>query len=109
MSNKFNPFQGPELESIIHTTRAQSEIWTACYFGGKDAARAYNESISIEFDGLLDYNHLDQAIQTVVERHEALRATFSTDGIYMSIVKKLTIELNHLDLSHLEENDKKML
>jgi amino acid adenylation domain-containing protein len=107
MSNKFNPFEGPELESIIYTTKAQSEIWTACYFGGKDAARAYNESISIEFDGLLNYSQLERAIQTVVERHEALRATFSTDGVYMSIAKKITVELTHLDLSNLEENAKK--
>jgi amino acid adenylation domain-containing protein len=100
---KFDPFAGPELEFVVFTTKAQSEIWTACYFGGKDAARAYNESVSMEFNGPLDAAAMDQSIQTLVERHEALRATFSTDGIYMSIYKQLTIEVTHLDFSNLDE------
>jgi amino acid adenylation domain-containing protein len=100
---KFDPFAGPEIESIIKTTRAQSEIWTACYFGGEDASRAYNLSISMEFNGTLDPIVLDRTIQTLVERHEAFRTTFSTDGVYMSIYKHLTIELTTLDLSNLDE------
>ena len=99
----FDPFAGPELECIVYTTKSQSEIWTACYLGGKDAARAYNESISMEFNGYLDSIAMDRAIQTLVERHEALRASFSTDGTYMSIYKQLAIELSNIDLSTLDE------
>ncbi|WP_281337150.1 non-ribosomal peptide synthetase [Flavobacterium eburneipallidum] len=103
----FDPFAGPELELVVHTTKSQSEIWTACYFGGSDAARAYNESISMDFSGSLDSIAMERAIQTLVERHEALRATFSTDGVYMSIYKQSTIKLATIDLSNLEEIDKK--
>jgi len=102
----FDPFAGPELEYVVYTTKAQSEIWTACYLGGKDAARAYNESVSLEFHGVIDSNAMERAIQKLVERHEALRATFSTDGIYMSIFKKLSIELSFQDLSHLDKTAK---
>lgn len=98
-NSTFNPFSGPELEKVIYTTKAQSEIWTGCYFGGNDAARAYNESLSVEFTGPLDAVAMDQSIQKLVERHEALRATFSTNGIYMSIFKQLTIDVTHLDVS----------
>ncbi|WP_264565379.1 non-ribosomal peptide synthetase [Flavobacterium sp. N3904] len=100
---KFDPFAGPELEYVVYTTKAQSEIWTGCYFGGNDAARAYNESISMEFIGSLDIYVMNRAIQTLVDRHEALRATFSTDGVYMSIYKQLNIEVTNLDLSNLDE------
>ncbi|POY38673.1 non-ribosomal peptide synthetase [Flavobacterium alvei] len=106
-NTKFDPFSGPEIESVVFTTKSQSEIWTACYFGGSDAARAYNESISMEFNGSLDSIAMDRAIQTLVERHESLRATFSTDGVYMSIYKQYPTKITHLDLSNLDEIGKK--
>lgn len=99
----FDPFEGPELECVVYTTKAQSEIWTASYFGGKDASRAFNESITMEFDGKLNSIAMDRAIQKLVDRHEALRATFSTDGIYMSIFKQLTTKPAYLDLSNLDD------
>ena len=105
--SRFDPFAGPELDCVIYTTKAQSEIWTACYFGGKDATRAYNESISIDFTGSLDLNSMEQAIQKLLERHESLRATFSTDGIYMSIFKELTLEITKVDVSNLDDIHKK--
>jgi amino acid adenylation domain-containing protein len=102
----FDPFAGPELEYVVYTTQSQSEIWTACYLGGKDAARAYNESVSLEFNGILNSIAMERSIHKLIERHEALRATFSTDGIYMSIFKNLSIELNFQDLSNLDESAK---
>jgi amino acid adenylation domain-containing protein len=106
LNAKFNPFAGPELDYVVYTTKAQSEIWIDSYLGGKDAARAYNLSFTMEFDGLLDSNAMERAIQKLVERHESLRATFSTDGVYMSIFKELSIELAHHDFSNLVETEK---
>ena len=103
VTSQFDPFAGPELDCVVYTTKAQSEIWTACYFGGKDATRAYNESISLDFTGSLDVDSMDQAIQKLLERHESLRATFSTDGVYMSIFKEMIIEITKVDISNLEE------
>jgi hypothetical protein len=40
-----------------------------------------------------------------MQRHEALRATFSTDGTYMTIYKNIA-SLNIIDLTDLEENNK---
>ena len=102
-SAKFNPFAGPEIEKAIYTTKSQSEIWTSCFFGGNDASRAYNLSFSLIFDGIFEIPAMELAIQTIVNRHESLRATFSTDGIYMSIFKQLPIIINKLDLSNLEQ------
>ncbi|WP_432221422.1 non-ribosomal peptide synthetase [Flavobacterium sp. TMP13] len=104
---KYDPFAGPELECVVYTTKAQSEIWTACYLGENDAARAYNESISIEFIGPLDPIAMDKAFQNLVDRHESLRSSFSTDGLYMSIYKNLIIKITTIDLSNLESINKK--
>ena len=103
----FDPFAGPELESVIKTTKAQSEIWIACYLGGEDAARSFNLSFSVELNGSLDSNALDRAIQKLVNRHEALRATFSSDGAFMSIYKELAIAVTKIDLSNEIETKKK--
>lgn len=102
LETKFNPFAGPEIEHVVYTTNAQAEIWTACYFGGENATKAYNESISLEFIGDLDKNAMEIALQMLVDRHEALRATFSTDGEYMTIYKQIKIELTYKDLSLLD-------
>jgi amino acid adenylation domain-containing protein len=102
-SPKFNPFACQEIEKAIYTTKSQSEIWTSCFFGGTDANRAYNLPITIDFDGLLDSKAMEQSIQTIVNRHESLRACFSTDGVYMSILKELPIGIDKLDLKNLNE------
>jgi len=102
-SQKFKPFASPEIEKVIYTTKSQSEIWTSCYFGGNDANRAYNLSFTIDFEGLLNTQAIELAIQTLVNRHESLRAAFSIDGVYMSIFKQLSITISKLNLSNLDE------
>jgi amino acid adenylation domain-containing protein len=92
-----------ETENVIYTTKSQSEIWSSCYLGGDDANRAFNLLYALDFDGLLDSQAMELAIQTLVDRHESLRATFSTDGIHMSILKKLPLEVNTQDLSNIEK------
>ena len=42
----FDPFS-LEIERVIYTTNSQLEIWTDCIFGGNDANKAYNLSVSI--------------------------------------------------------------
>jgi len=59
----------PEQEELI-VTSAMSE----------GHSRAFNESISIRFDGALDRRALDTAVRAVVARHESLRAVFERDG-----------------------------
>jgi amino acid adenylation domain-containing protein len=100
--NQLNPLS-TDFQSVLYTTKSQSEIWTSCYFGGDDANRAFNLLYALDFDGLLDSQAMELAIQTLVDRHESLRATFSTDGIHMSILKKLPLEINTQDLSNIEK------
>ena len=47
----FNPFAGPKIEKVIHTTASQAEIWIGCTLGGEDANRGYNESVSLILKG----------------------------------------------------------
>ena len=101
----FDPFSG-EIESVIPTTNAQLEIWTDCVIGNNEANKAYNLSYSIKFKGELKLEALEYAVNTLVERHECLRASFSSDGIQMNIHKDFKIEISHITISQLTANEK---
>jgi amino acid adenylation domain-containing protein len=103
---QFNPFS-PEIERVILTTNSQQEIWSDCIFGGSDANKAYNLSVSIKFKGNLAVDIFEKALSTLVRRHEGLRAVFSPDGRFMCIYNDYTIEISHNDFSNLSVIDKK--
>lgn len=102
---QFNPFS-LEIERVIYTTNSQLEIWTDCIFGGSDANKAYNLSVSIKFKGNLVLDILEQAVKTLVQRHEGLRANFSPDGRFMCIYSDLEIEISHHDISDQKATEK---
>lgn len=102
---QFNPFS-PEIERVIQTTNSQQEIWTDCIFGGSDANKAYNLSVSITLKGNLVTDTFERAIDTLVKRHESLRATFSPDARFMCIYKNLNFEISQNDFSDLSTTEK---
>jgi amino acid adenylation domain-containing protein len=104
---QFNPFS-PEIERVIYTTNSQQEIWTDCIFGGSDANKAYNLSVSIKFKGNLVLDTFEQAVQTLIQRHEALRASFSPDGRFMCFYTNVTFEITHNDFSTLPTIEKEL-
>ncbi|MEZ0542244.1 amino acid adenylation domain-containing protein [Fibrella arboris] len=89
----FDPFAGPQLARVVPTTQPQIEIWTACQLGGDEASRAYNESISLRLTGPLKTDAFIEAWGGLVRRHEALRTTFSANGLQMCVSDELTINL----------------
>jgi hypothetical protein len=91
---------------VISTTKAQSEILTDCFFGGDDAKRAYNISLSLKFAGKLKYDALELAIQSLVERHESLRSSFSEDLQLMHIYPDFQVDILYHDISNQGETEK---
>lgn len=102
----FDPFAQTELEAGLPATAPQIEILTACLFGGEDANRSYNESNSLLLQGQLDRSALQNALQELVNRHEALRASFSSDGNYILIGKAYDLDITFQDLSALDDVQK---
>ena len=80
------------------TTEAQKGLWVLARMSD-EASCAYNESINVRLKGRLKLTTLRRAIQKVVERHEALRTTFSADGAYQLIPPALALEVPLTDLS----------
>jgi len=101
----FDPFQDGELTSIVSTTESQREIWLSVK-NGDESNCAYNESQSLWLHGSLDVSALQFALQTLVQRHEALRATFSPDGAVLCVAVSIEIAIPLIDLSSLSEGDR---
>ncbi|MEH2333884.1 non-ribosomal peptide synthetase [Nostoc sp.] len=97
----FDPFANGELLLTAPATESQKEIWASVKMG--DAANcAYNESQSLRLRGELDVKVFQSGVEELVQRHEALRTTFSTNGNILCIVASRQIEIPIIDLSSLE-------
>lgn len=101
MKPKFDPFAGPALLRTAPSTESQRELWTACGLS-EEASLAFNESGVLTLEGPLDVQALKKALNDLVERHEALRTTFSPDGLTLCISAPGEVELSIVDLSSLD-------
>ncbi|HEX8088663.1 MAG TPA: aminotransferase class III-fold pyridoxal phosphate-dependent enzyme, partial [Blastocatellia bacterium] len=94
--------EGSEQARAVPLTEAQKELWVLSQMGD-DASVAYNMSISLDLRGPLDLSAMRKAFQTIVDRHEALRITFSPDGDYQLISPSRAMNVGFIDLSSLND------
>ncbi|WP_199101142.1 condensation domain-containing protein, partial [Dyella sp. ASV21] len=94
----YDPFAGSTLAHVVPATAPQREVWLASTLEPA-ASLAYNESISLRLQGELDVAALQAALQQLVDRHEALRATFSRDGEELCIAAQQALVCEVRDLS----------
>ena len=80
-----NPFTRGLIECTMPPTLAQREIWLSVA-QGDDASRAFNEAIEIVFDGEVEINALQIALNRLNERHQSLRSVFSPSGERMLVL-----------------------
>ena len=88
-------------------TEAQREIWSSLKFGD-EANCAFNESLWLTLDGVLDEPALEMALQDVFDRHEILRATFSPDGETLCIRSSFKPFLERIDLTGKTESEQQL-
>ena len=103
----------------IPLTEGQQEIWVEQQLGN-EAAAAYNLSSEIRLEGDFQMDKFENAVQLLIDRHEALRVEFEREGLFQNFVteRKATIPLidishksaveqkQHLDLLRKKESDK---
>ena len=99
----YDPFADVALARVVPATESQREIWLAAKLE-PEASLAYNESVSIKLSGELHVSALQAALQGVVDRHEALRATLSADGNELCIAADVKLDCFVRDLSGLDES-----
>jgi len=103
-----DPFAGPSLSAVAPITESQREIWLACQMDPL-ATLAYNEASEITWHGPVDAERLAECWREVVNRHEALRATFSPDGEWICIQSELKLDVPVRDLSSFGANERNLL
>ncbi|MEO7557905.1 MAG: amino acid adenylation domain-containing protein [Gammaproteobacteria bacterium] len=84
-------------------TEAQRELWMAMQMS-EVAARSFNDSVSLRLSGPLDTTALFEALQKVVNRHDALRTAFNLTGEYQLISRAAILKMPLTDLSHCDED-----
>ncbi|MEI6265174.1 MAG: amino acid adenylation domain-containing protein [Sphingobacteriia bacterium] len=107
MSNAaFDPFSGSPIEKIIPLIEPQQEIWMSCQIGGEHANRAYNESLSLSFEGYCNYNAMARSLNSLVNRYEVLRGVCSADGKNLCIFSSIDANHEFYDLAEYDEEGK---
>jgi len=95
-----DPFAADDRSSQgIPTTEPQKEIWAAIN-QGPEVSLAYNESIAMDLSGPLDVQRLRTAVSHLPRFHDALQATFSSDGNYLHFNDSLSLDFATVDLRH---------
>ena len=84
--------------SAVPLTESQLEVWLSAQLGD-EASCAFNESITLRMRGTLDEAALQESMNRLMGRHDALRATFSATGEEMRIAAAQTFAYPLTDLS----------
>lgn len=79
-------------------TDGQREIWLASQLGA-DASRTFNESYSMTLQGPLNTATLTGCIEKLVDRHQALRTTFQSDGTAQRIHRSVSVDIDVVDVT----------
>lgn len=94
-----------ELPRKLPMTEGQKQLWTLAQLSD-DANGGYNESSMFHMHGALDVDALSRTVQNLVDRHEALRITYSEDGEHQYVHSHVKVTVPLLDLSHLGEAER---
>ena len=98
-----DPFAETTLARVVPAIEAQREVWLAAKLEPA-ASLAYNEGISLHLRGNLDTAALHGALQELLARHDALRATLSPDGAELCIAESAEAAWAEQDLSTLDHD-----
>ena len=86
-------------------TEPQLEVWLSDQLS-EEASCSFNESFSLHLRGKLNETAFRAALQQVLARHDALRATFTLEGDLQRFSHKLDIQVPTVDLSQLAPVDR---
>src|SRR5262249_4115684 len=91
----------PEVVRESPLTEVQMEVWLSAQLGD-EASCAYNEPLTLHLHGSLNEPALRQAVQELIDRHDALRSAFTPTGDRQRFSPELTVEMPLIDLSPLD-------
>lgn len=95
-----------KIEKQVPLTEGQVEIFISDHLS-RGASAAFNIGTEIRLEGKIELEYLEKAIQELVDRHEALRTTFSKDGKEQIIAPHFSALISVIDMRGLKEKEQK--
>ena len=92
------PAPAADAVTTVPLTEPQMEIFLAAQMGDA-ASMAFNELLTVRFEGPFDTHSMASAVQAVVQRREALRARIGEKDDTLEILADLTIDVPLIDFS----------
>jgi amino acid adenylation domain-containing protein/non-ribosomal peptide synthase protein (TIGR01720 family) len=90
--------------SIVPLTTAQKQLWVLTQIE-EDGSLAYNVSVSAQLKGNLQLGVMRRVLQQLVDRHEALRTTISSQGDVQQILSSLRLDVPLVDFSGTDKEE----
>ncbi|MEG3192363.1 non-ribosomal peptide synthetase/type I polyketide synthase [Lysobacter sp. D1-1-M9] len=98
----YDPFAEGVLLRVVPTIEPQREVWLADHLG-EDASLSFNLSVSLNLRGPLDVDCLQRAVQQLVDRRDALRASIGPDGETFCVLEHVEVPCPLVDLAELDD------
>jgi hypothetical protein len=94
----FDPFRGGEIARTAPSTEPQREIITSAMMS-PEANTAFNEAVSLTIRGPIEPEAIEVALRVLVERHDALRMTFTRAGDELCVTdeNRFALEVRNLE------------
>lgn len=90
--------ESEKTRGILPVTNEQKQLWFASK-ARKHQSAAFTESVALKLKGSVDIEKLTKAIQTITNRHEALRTVIDTSGEQQIVLKHGNMEIHTIDLT----------
>ncbi|MDF5712712.1 MAG: aminotransferase class III-fold pyridoxal phosphate-dependent enzyme [Rhizonema sp. NSF051] len=100
-------YQQPEENYVssnaytIPLTEAQKQLWIISQLG-EDRSVTYNEYVTLQLQGYLNVIAMGEAVQKLVDRHEALRTKISPQGDVQEVFSLIKTDCPVVDFSSIE-------
>jgi acyl transferase domain-containing protein/acetylornithine/succinyldiaminopimelate/putrescine aminotransferase len=92
--------------TLVPLTEAQLEVWLADQLGD-EASCSFNESFALQLRGDLHEREFLEALEQVINRHDALRAKFSREGDFQCFEADGRLAFTDVDLTTLSAEEQK--
>jgi amino acid adenylation domain-containing protein/non-ribosomal peptide synthase protein (TIGR01720 family) len=93
-----SPIKNLAVGHQIPLTEAQKQLWALTKLR-EEGSLAYHVTTSLQLNGVLRLEALHQAVQQVVNRHEALQTVINDEGDFQQCDPCVQIKVHFLDLS----------
>ena len=86
----------------VETTVPQRGMYASSRLS-EHLSASYNESMTLRFTGTISIEKMASAMERLVERHDALRASFDESGLVMKIAPGLSLTMPVVDIASIRD------